>query len=108
MTQKDEIIEELSPLAELARKRIDVTGTVSLTDITKSFNLKRGQISVWAKTNGFIHKTITEVNKKGEKYFRVVCADGEHKGIGITEEGIKYIDSNLEEIKNSPCRYKVN
>lgn len=106
IAEKNEIIEELSPLAELARKRIDKTGTVSLTDVTKSFNLKKGQITVWAKKNGFIHKTIKEVNNKGDEYFRVVCPDGEHKGIAITEEGLKYIDKNIEEIKNSPCRYK--
>lgn len=108
LSQKDEIIEELSPLAELARKRIDTTGTVSITDVTKSFNLKRGQVTVWAKTNGYIHKTLTEVNNKGDEYFKIVCPDGEHKNIAITESGLKLIDKNISDIKNSPCRFKVS
>lgn len=106
LSQKDEIIEELSPLAELARKRIDKTGTVSLTDVTKTMGLKRGQITVWAKTNGYVHKSICEVNNKGEEYFKVVCTDGEHKNIAITEEGLGFIDKNIEDIKKSPCRFK--
>ena len=104
LTQKDVIIEELSPLAGIARKRLDTTGTVSLTDVTKSFNLKRGQITVWGKDKGFIHKTIKEVNKAGENYFKIICTNGEHKGIAITEEGIKFIDKNLDEIKTYPCK----
>ena len=107
MTEKNEIIEELSPLAELARKRIDNTGTISITDATKTFGLKVGQITVWAKTNGLIHKTLREVNKKGDEYFKVVCVDGEHKSVAIKEEGLKLIDKNLEEIKQSPCRFKA-
>lgn len=108
LAQRDEVIEELSPLAELARKRIDKTGTISLTDVTKSFDLKRGQITVWAKTNGYIHKSLTEVNNKGEEYFKIVCVDGEHKNIAITEEGLKFIDKNIEDIKSSPCRFKAS
>lgn len=106
LAQKDEVIEELSPLAELARKRIDKTGTISLTDVTKAMELKRGQITVWAKINGYIHKTIQEVNKKSEEYFKVVCSDGEHKGIAITEEGLRFIDKNIKEIKKCPCKMK--
>ena len=106
LAEKDEVIEELSPLAELARKRIDKTGTISLTDVTKAMELKRGQITVWAKTNGYIHKSIQEVNKKGEEYFKVVCHDGEHKGIAVTEEGLRFIDKNIEEIKKCPCKMK--
>lgn len=106
LAQKDEIIEELSPLAELARKRIDKTGTFSLTDVTKTAGLKRGQITVWAKTNGYIHKSICEVNAKGEEYFKIVCTDGEHKNMAITEEGLRLIDKNIEEIKKSPCSFE--
>lgn len=106
LTQKDEIIEELSPLAELARKRIDKTGTVSITDVTKTFELMRGQISCWAKQNGYIHKNIKEVNLKGEKYFKIVGE--QYKNIAITEEGLKLIDSNIEDIKNFPTRYKAS
>lgn len=106
LTQKDIIIEELSPLAELARKRIDRTGTVSITDVTKTFELMRGQISCWAKQNGYIHKNIKEVNLKGEKYFKIVGE--QYKNIAITEDGLKLIDNNIEDIKNSPTRYKTS
>jgi anti-repressor protein len=105
LAEKDDIIEELSPLASLARERMDKTGTVSLTDMTKTYDLKRGQISVWAKVKGYIHKTITEVNKDGEEYFKCVEDIYGHKGIAIKEEGIKLIDKNIEAIKNSPCKF---
>lgn len=105
ITEKEGIIEELSPLAKLARERIDTTGTVSFTDVQKSFELKRGQIGTWAKSNGYIHKTISEVNEKGREYFKIVSYDGIHKSIAITEDGIKLIDKNINDIRNSPCRY---
>lgn len=98
-------VEELSPLAELARKRLDSTGTVSITDVTKTYNLKRGQITTWAKVKGYIHKTIQEVNKAGEQFFKVVDAGG-HNNVAILEEGIKIIDKNIEEIKTQPTSYK--
>lgn len=105
LTEKDEIIEELSPLASLARERMDKTGTVSLTSMTQTYSLKRGQISCWAKIKGYIHKAITEVNKDGEEYFKCIEDVQGHKGIAIREEGIRLIDKNVEEIKNSPCRF---
>lgn len=104
LQEKVEIIEELSPLAELARKRIDRTGTVSITDLTKTYNLKRGQLTCWAKKEGYIHKSQIEVNNKGEKYFKVIGE--EYKGIAIMEEGIKLVDKNIEEIRVAPCRFK--
>lgn len=107
IAEKNEIIEELSPLAKIARERIDTTGTVSFTDVQKSFELKRGQIGTWAKSNGYIHKTILEVNEKGREYFKIVSYDGIHKSIAITEDGIKLIDKNINDIRNSPCRYKI-
>ena len=95
-------IEEDKPLVELANKRIDVKGTISITEATKTFELKRGQITNWAKDNGYIHKTIVEVNKKGEEYFKVVGV--EHKNIAILPEGINLIREYLEEIRNSKTR----
>lgn len=95
-------IEEDKPLVDLANKRIDVKGTISITEATKTFELKRGQITNWAKDNGYIHKTIVEVNKKGEEYFKVVGV--EHKNIAILPEGINLIREYLEEIRNSKTR----
>ena len=107
IAERDEIIEELSPLAKVARKRIDINGTVSITDVTKSFELKKGQLTTWAKMKGLIHKKLKEVNNSGDEYFKVVCPDGEHKNIAITEKGIGFIDKHIEEIKQSPCRFNI-
>ena len=104
--EKDNVIKEQSPFVELAKKRIDRTGTVSMTDMTKTYNLKRGMISTWAKDKGYIHKTIQEVNNSGEEYFKVVETNG-FKGIGILEKGITLIDENIEEIHTYPTSYKT-
>lgn len=98
-------VEELSPLAELARERLDKTGTVSITDVTKTYNLKRGQLTTWAKVKGYIHKTIHEVNKAGEDFFKVVDANG-YKNVAIKEGGIREIDKNIEDIKTQPTSFK--
>lgn len=100
----EEKVDELYPLAELAKKRLDKSGTVSITDVTKTFDLKRGQITTWAKVKGFLHKRIKEVNKDGEGIFKVVDANG-YKNITVLENGLKVIEDNLEEIKSSPTSY---
>ena len=92
-------LEEQQPHVDLSKKRLSKNGTYTITDVTKTLGLKRGQITGWAKENGYIHKTMIEVNNKGEEYFKVVCTDGEHKGIGITEKGLNFINDNIEEIK---------
>lgn len=93
----EEKIEKDKPLVHLAKKRLDKNGLISITDATKTFDLKRGQITSWAKENGYIHKTQKEVNQKGEEYFKVYD-NGGYKNIGITEEGINLINNNLEDI----------
>ena len=94
-----EKIEEDKPMVALAEVRLDKGNSISLTDVTKSLGLKRGQITKWAKYNGYIHKANkNEVNKKGEKYFKVY----EHKGfrcVGVLEEGLQLINKHIEEIK---------
>lgn len=92
-------LEEQQPHVNLSKKRLSKNGTYTITDVTKTLGLKKGQITGWAKENGYIHKTIIEVNNKGEEYFKVVCTDGEHKGIGVTEKGLNFINDNIEEIK---------
>ena len=92
-------LEEQQPHVDLSKKRLSKNGTYTITDVTKTLGLKKGQITGWAKENGYIHKTIIEVNNNGEEYFKVVCTDGEHKGIGVTEKGLNFINDNIEEIK---------
>lgn len=91
-------VEHQKPMVMLAEERIDKKGCYSLTDVTKSLHFKRGQITRWAKSQGFIHKTLAEVNNKGEEYFKVYSTDGVHNQIGITEDGLDYINKHAYEI----------
>lgn len=94
-----ETIEKQKPMAALAELRIDKKGCYSLTDVTKTLELKRGQITRWAKAQEYIHKKLQEVNKAGEQFFKVYSTDGVHNSIGITEDGLQEINFKLEEIK---------
>ena len=58
-------IKEDKPFVDLAKERIAKGEKISLTDITKTLGLKRGQISTYFKEKGYLHKTQTEVNEKG-------------------------------------------
>lgn len=98
-----ETIEKQKPMVGLAEMRIDKKGCYSLTDVTKSLHLKRGQITKWAKENGYIHKTLQEVNHKGEELFKVYSTDGIHNQIGITDNGLEYINNHIDEIINKPA-----
>lgn len=92
-------IEYQQPLVELAKKRLDKNGLISITDATKTFNAKKGKITKWAKDNGYLHKTLNEVNIKGNDFFRVYD-NGGYKCVGITEEGIQLINKNLDKINS--------
>ena len=98
---KNAIIEYQKPLVALAENRIDKKGCFSITDATKSLELKRGNITRWAKEEGYLHKTLTEVNQAGEKYFKVYSSDGKHNQIGITEDGLRLIKEHINEVKIS-------
>lgn len=91
-------VEHQKPMVMLAEERIDKKGCYSLTDVTKSLHFKRGQITRWAKSQGFIHKALAEVNNKGKEYFKVYSTDGVHNQIGITESGLDYINKHAYEI----------
>ena len=49
----------MQPLADVAEERIELKGCFSLTEVTKSLDFKRGQITRWAKACGYLHKTQT-------------------------------------------------
>ena len=91
-------IQEDAPLVSLAEERLSFEDCVSITDISRTFNIKRGYLTSWAKKNGYIHKTITEVNQAGLEYFKIYD-NGGFKNIGITKKGLKFIEMNLDEIK---------
>ncbi len=91
-------IQEDAPLVSLAEERLSFDDCVSITDISRTFDIKRGYLTSWAKKNGYIHKTITEVNQAGLEYFKIYD-NGGFKNIGITKKGLKFIEMNLEEIK---------
>lgn len=90
-----ETVEQQKPMVMVAEERIEKKGCLSITDVTKSLGLKRGQITRWAKSQGFIHQRLTEVNKAGEEYFKVYSTDKVHNQIGITEEGLRLIKFEL-------------
>lgn len=101
LSEKQKVIEYQEPLVALAENRIDKKGCFSITDATKSLGLKRGNITRWAKEEGYLHKTLTEVNKSGEEYFKVYSTDGKHNAIGITEAGLRLIKDHIEEVRLS-------
>ena len=95
--QKEEI-KQLSPLAETLIKRFEKGENISLTNITKTFGLKRGQVSKWAINNGYIYKNKKDVTNKGDSYFQRYVING-FKNICITPQGVQLIEQHLEEIK---------
>lgn len=91
-------IDYQKPMVDLAQLRIDKKGCYSITDVTKSLKLKKGQITRWAKQKGLLHKVQNEVNKLGENFFKVYSTDGIHNQIGITDSGLHYINEHISEI----------
>ena len=91
-------IKQLSPLAETLIKRFEKGENISLTDVTKTFGLKRGQVSKWAINNGYIYKNKKDVTNKGDIYFQRYVING-FKNICITPQGVQLIEQHLEEIK---------
>ena len=90
-----ETIEAQKPLVQIAETRIDTKGCFSITDVNRSLGLKRGPITRWAKSQGFIHQRLTEVNNAGLKYFKIYSTDGIHNQIGVTKEGVLLIKKIL-------------
>ena len=95
---KDEEIKQLSPLAQTLIKRFEKGENISLTDITKTFGLKRGQVSRWAISKGLIYKNKKDVTNKGDEYFQRYIVNG-FKNICITPKGVQLIEEHLQEIK---------
>ena len=99
----EEKILEQQPYVDLVKERIAKGEKISLTDVTESLVLKRGQISNYLKENGYLHKTRTEVNKKGKGMF-AIYKEGNFNCIGVLEKGIDFINEHLEEIKQTKAR----
>lgn len=91
-------LEEQQPKVQIADERLLKNGCYSITEINRSLGLKRGRLTKWAKEQGYIHKTITEVNESGRPYFKIYD-NGGYKAIGITEEGVKLVQENIENFK---------
>jgi anti-repressor protein len=108
LAEKNEIIEELSPFAKIARERMDKTGTISFTDVTQSYELKKGQFSCWAKIKGYINRSGNgEVNQSGQEYFKTIVDKQGFKSVAIREEGLKLVDKFIADIKETPCRFNM-
>lgn len=98
--KKEEIIERQQPMVDLAELRISAFGCYTITDINKTFKFKKGKLTGYAKSLGMIHKTLNEVNKKGEEIFKVYSKDGKYNQIGITETGLQWVKDNKDNINN--------
>lgn len=95
-------IAEQSPFVEMCFKRRNSQGLMTYTDIQDTYGLKKGQIGTWLKTNGYVHKTRQEVNEKGKGLFQQYGE--EYPSIGITKDGLTFLDQHMYEIRQSPCR----
>ena len=82
----DEQVKQLSPLAQTLIKRFEKGENITFTDVTKTFNLKRGQVSRWAIKQGLIYKNKKDVTNKGDEYFQRYIVNG-FKNICITPKG---------------------
>lgn len=98
----EQIIEEQKPLVNLCLRRRSSEGLVTFDDIKDTYALKHGQIGTWLRTNGYIHMTRNEVNEKGRGLCQVYGE--EYPSVGITEDGVRFIDEHIKEIRLSPCR----
>ena len=98
--KKEETIERQQPMVDLAELRISVCGCYTITDINKTFKFKKGKLTGYAKSLGMIHKTLNEVNKKGEEIFKVYSKDGKYNQIGITEKGLQWVKKNKDKINS--------
>lgn len=92
---QQETIEYQEPLVELAIKRISKDGCMSITDVTKTFCLKRGTLTKYAKEHGYIHKKNVEVTVKGDEFFKVYD-NGGFKALGVTEKGIVLVQELVD------------
>ena len=102
-------------IINLAKENLPFQGLTTFSDATRIFDLKKGQISTWAKENGYLNKRGGEINEKGNRYFNKYIAFSKgkdntipHSNIGITQEGLMLIEKNLEEIRVSGSRYIKN
>lgn len=98
----EKIIEEQKPLVNLCLKRRSSEGLVTFDDIKDTYGLRHGQIGTWLRNNGYIHMTRNEVNEKGRGICQVYGK--EYPSVGITEDGVRFIDEHINEIRLSPCR----
>lgn len=99
-------VKQQKPMVDVAEQRIDKKGCLTITDATRAFGLKSGQITNWAKGKGYLHKRRHEVNKAGLGYFKVYSEDFIHNTIGVLDSGMELIRTNLEEIKTTPCKIR--
>lgn len=95
-----ETIDKQKPMVELAELRISAYGCYTITDVNKTFRFKRGRLTNYAKSKGMIHKTLPEVNQKGEGIFKIYSKEGKYNQIGITEEGLQWVKENKDIIAN--------
>lgn len=96
------------PKREYKRKK---DGVVSITEVTKCFNLKSGQISNYFFTKGMIYysgekNTSVHVKPEASNYLMVFDDGSSRRKLGITPDGINYIESNIASIRAISSRVR--
>lgn len=91
-----------------SKKSIDC---VSITDATKCLNLKHGQISNYFLSKGMIYysgekNTSVHVKPEASSYLIVFDDGSSRRKLGITPDGIDYIETNIESVRAVSSRVR--
>ena len=97
-------IEIMQPSVDMAQKRRASDGLYTYTDCQKKFNLKQGQVGCFLKIKGYVHWDKKETTKLGDDTGIIRQYGEEFPNIGVTELGLKFLEDNIDELRNAPCR----
>lgn len=84
----------------------------SVSEVTETLGLKKGQILRWASNNGMFGYRGSSgkspfVSDKGYPFFRIYNSNTTVGLVGVTDAGIKALEEHIEEIRNTKLKYKT-
>lgn len=93
------------------RRKKERVDCVSITDATKCLNLKHGQISNYFLSKGMIYysgekNTSVHVKPEASSYLIVFDDGSSRRKLGITPDGIDYIETNIESVRAVSSRVR--
>ena len=97
-------IEVMQPSVDMAQKRRASDGLYTYTDCQKKFGLKQGQVGCFLKIKGYVYWNKKETTKLGDDTGIIRQYGEEFPNIGVTELGLKFLEDNIDELRNAPCR----